>query len=159
MDDILLFMSSKQTHFEKLVDLLQALCKNRLKISPKKCQLFRTELQYMGNTIFIKERRVCVRPLRSRLEAIQNLKPPTTQKGCRSFASVVNFVSIFCPELQKLLKPIYELTRKGRPFVWGEEQQKAFEEIKNRLQKPPVLSMPDIRGRFLLYSDTSKCHW
>ena len=110
----------------------------------------------MGNTIFIKERRVCVKLLRSRLEAIQNLKPPTAQKGCRSFASLVNFVSIFCPELQKLLKPIYELTKKGRPFIWEEEQQKAFEEIKNRLQKPPVLSMPDRRGRFLLYSDTSK---
>ena len=110
----------------------------------------------MGNTIFIKERRVWVKPLRSRLEAIQNLKPPTTQKGCRSFASVVNFVSIFCPELQKLLKPICELTKKGRPFVWGEEQQKVFDEIKSRLPKPPVLSMPDRRGRFLLYSDTSK---
>ena len=156
MNDLLLFTANKQTHFEKLVDLLQALCQNGLKISPKKCQLFRTELQYMGNTIFIKERTVCVKPLRSRLEAIQNLKPPTTQKVCRSFASVVNFVSIFCPELQKLLKPIYELTKKGRPFVWGEEQQKAFEEIKNRLQKPPVLSMPDRRGRFLLYSDISK---
>ena len=47
-------------------------------------------------------------------------------------------------------------TRKGRPFVWEEEQQKAFEEIKSRLQKPPVLSMPDRKGRFLLYSDTSK---
>ena len=68
----------------------------------------------------------------------------------------MNFVSIFCPELQKLLKPIYELTKKGRPFVWGEEQQKAFDEIKSRLLKPPVLSMPDRRGRFLLYSDTSK---
>ena len=113
MDDLLLFMPNKQTHFEKLVDLLPALCKNGLKISPKKCQLFRTKLQYMGNTIFIKERRVCVKPLRSRLEAIQNLKPPTTQKVCRSFASVVNFVSIFCPKLQKLLKPIYELTKKG----------------------------------------------
>ena len=78
------------------------------------------------------------------------------QKGWRSFAGVVNFISIFCPELQKLLKPIYELTKKGRPFVWGDEQQKAFDEIKNRLLKPPVLSMPDKRGRFLLYSDTSK---
>ena len=156
MDDLLLFMPNKQTHFEKLIDLLQALCKNGLKISPKKCQLFKTELQYMGNTIFIKEKRVCVKPLRSRLEAIQKLKPPTNQNGCRSFAGVVNFVSIFCPKLQKLLKPIYELTKKGRPFVWGDEQQKAFDEIKSRLLKPPVLSMPDKRGRFLLYSDTSK---
>ena len=156
MDDLLLFTPTKQSHFEKLEDLLKALCKNGLKISPKKCQLFKTELQYMGNTIFIKDRRVCVKPLRSRLEAIQNLKPPTTPKGCRSFAGMVNFVSIFCPELQKLLKPIYDLTRKGRPFVWGDDQQKAFEEIKSRLQKPPVLSMPDRKGRFLLYSDTSK---
>ena len=143
-------------HFEKLVDLLQALCKNRFKISPKKCQLFKTELQYMGNTIFNKEKRVCVKPLQSRLEAIQKLKPPMNQKGFRSFTGIVNFVSIFCPELQKLLKAIYELTKKGRPFVWGDEQQRPFDKIKNRLQNPPVLRMPDKRGRFLLYSDTSK---
>ena len=156
MDDLLLFMLTKQSHFEMLKDLLEALCKNGLKISPKKCQLFRTELQYTGNTIFIKDRRVHGKPLRSRLEAIQRLKPPTTPKGCRSFARMLNFVSIFCPELQKLLKPIYDLTRKGIPFVWGQEQQKAFEEIKSRLQKPPVLSMPDRKCRFLLYSDTSR---
>ena len=75
MDDLLLFTPNKQTHFEKLIDLLLALCKNGLTISPKKCQLFRTELQYMGNTTFIKEKKVCVKPLRSRLEAIQKLKP------------------------------------------------------------------------------------
>ena len=63
MDDLLLLTPNKQMHFEKLIDLLRALCKNSLKISPKKCQLFKTELQYMGNTIFIKEKRVCVKPL------------------------------------------------------------------------------------------------
>ena len=39
----------------------------------------------MGNTIFIQEKRVCVEPLHSRLEAIQKLKPPTMVKGCKSF--------------------------------------------------------------------------
>ena len=155
MDDLLLFTPTKQSHFDKLEDLLKALCKNRLKISPKKCQLFKTELQYMGNTIFIKDRMVYIKSLRNRLEAIQKLKPPTTPKGCRSFSRMVNFVRIFCLDLQKLLKPIYDLTRKGRPFNWGDEQQKTFEEIKSRLQKPPVLSMPDRKDRFLLYSNTS----
>ena len=92
----------------------------------------------MGNRIFIRKKRVCIRPLRSQIEAIQKLKPPTTIKGCRSFVGMVNFVSIFCPELQKLLKPIYDLTRKRRQFIWGEEQQMAFDEIKYRLQRPPV---------------------
>ena len=64
MDDLLLFTPTKESHFAKLEDLLKALCKNGLKISPKKCNT-------MGNTIFIKDRRVCVKPLRSRLEVIQ----------------------------------------------------------------------------------------
>ena len=110
----------------------------------------------MGNTIFIQEKRVCVKPLHSRLEAMQKLKPPTMVKGCRSFAGMVNFLSIFCQDLQKLLKPIYDLTRKGRSFNGEQEQQVAFEEIKNRLQKPPILHLPDNKGRFHLYSDTSK---
>ena len=156
MDDLLLFTPMKSAHFDKLEDLLKALHKNCLKISPKKCQLFKTDLQYMGNTIFIRNTRVCVRPLRSQIEAIQKLRLPTTIKGCRSFAGMVDFVSIFCPELQKLLKPIYDLTRKGRQFIWGEEQQKAFDEIKHRLQRPPVLHLPDRHGWFQLYSDTSK---
>ena len=58
MDDLLLFTPSKSSHFDKLEDLLRALRKNGLKISPKKCQLFKTELQYMGNTIFIRNKRV-----------------------------------------------------------------------------------------------------
>ena len=49
-------------------------------ISPKGCQIFRKELQYMGNTIFIKERRVCLKRLTGRLEAIQILKPSTGVK-------------------------------------------------------------------------------
>ena len=73
----------------------------------------------MGNTIFIKDRRVCIKPLRSRLEAIQKLQLPTTANGCRSFAGMVNFLSIFCPDFKKLLKPKYDLTRKGRQFIWG----------------------------------------
>ena len=47
----------------------------------KKCQLFKTELQYMENIIFIKDRKVCVKPLRSRIKAILKLEPPKHQKG------------------------------------------------------------------------------
>ena len=156
MDDFLLFTPSKESHMNKLEDLEKVLLKNGLKILHKKCQLLRTNLKYKGNEIFIQSKKVHVQPLRNRLEAIQRLQPPTTAKRCRSFAGMVNFLSMFCPELQKLLKPIYDLTRKGRPFIWGKEQQESFEEIKCRLIKPPVLHMPYKTGRFHLYSDTSK---
>ena len=155
MDDLLLLTLSKSSHITKLEDLLKALLKNGLKISPKKCQLFRKNLHNMENEIFIQNKRFCIKLLRSRLEAMQKLQPPTTVKGCRNLLGMVNFLSMFCPELQKFLKPIYDLTRKGRPFVWGKEQDSS-EEIKHRLIKPPVLHRPSTTGRFHLYSDTSK---
>ena len=76
MDDLLLFTPSKGSHMAKLEDLLKALLKNALKISPKKFQLFRTNLNYMGTEIFNQNKGACIKPLRSRLEAIQKLQPP-----------------------------------------------------------------------------------
>ena len=80
MDDLLLFTPSKSSHMDKLEDPLKVLLKNGLKISLRKCQLFRTNVQYMGNEIFIQNKRVCVKSLRSRLEAIQGLQPPHYSK-------------------------------------------------------------------------------
>ena len=58
----------------------------------------------MGNETFIQNKGVCVQPLGSRLEAIQKLQPPSTMKVCRSFAGMVNFLSMFCLEFQKTVK-------------------------------------------------------
>ena len=57
MDDLLLFTQLKETHMNKLEDLLKALLKNGLKILPKKCQLFKTSLQYMGKKYLLKIRK------------------------------------------------------------------------------------------------------
>ena len=57
MDDLILFTPSKESHMNKLEDILSALLKNGLKLSPKKCHLFKTSLQYMGNEIFIEAKR------------------------------------------------------------------------------------------------------
>ena len=80
MDDLLLFMPNKQSHFEKLEDLLKALCKHGLKISPKKCQLFKTELQYMNNTIFTKDRHAYVKPLKKQVGSYSKSKAPCYSK-------------------------------------------------------------------------------
>ena len=63
------------------------------------------------------------------------MKTPNDSYSCRSFVGMVNLLSLFCPKLQKLLKPIFDLTRKGGQFRWAEEQLIAFEEIKSRLRK------------------------
>ena len=77
-------------------------------------------------------------------------------KRLQKFCQNDKFLSMFCQELQKLLKLIYDLTRKGRPLVCGKEQQDSSEEIMCRPIKPSVLHMPNKTGRFHLYSDMSK---
>ena len=104
MDDLLLFTPSKESHMSKLEDLLKALLKNGLEISPKKCQLFKTSLQYMGNEIFIQNRKVCVLPLRNRLEVIQKLQPHKTAKGCRSFFRYCEFSEYVLPRTTEIVK-------------------------------------------------------
>ena len=154
MDDLLIH-STKMAHWKLLEQLLKSMCKNGLRLSPKKCQLFKTKLTYMGNEFSINKRTMTITPLRSRTEAINKIPVSRTPKQCKSFCGVVNYLSLFCPDLQKLLKPIVELTRKDRPFMWGEAQEKAFNEVKLRLKNPPVLHLPRAEGRFILYSDTS----
>ena len=154
MDDLLIH-STKMAHWKLLEQLLKSMCKNGLRLSPKKCQLFKTKLTYMGNEFSIDKRTMTITPLRSRTEAINKIPTPRTPKQCKSFCGVVNYLSLFCPDLQKLLKPIVELTRKDRPFIWEEAQEKAFNEVKLRLKNPPVLHLPRAEGRFILYSDTS----
>ena len=60
------------------------------------------------------------------------------------------------PRVAKAIKLIYDLTRKGRQFIWGEEQPSAFKEIKCRLIRPPILHVPNHEGRFHLYLDIRK---
>ena len=64
----------------KLEDLLKVLLKNGLKISLKKCQMFRTNLQYKGNEIFIQDRKVCVQPLRNRFGGDTKTTTPNHSK-------------------------------------------------------------------------------
>ena len=154
MNDLLLH-STKAAHWKLLEQLFQSMCKNGLKLSPKKCQLFRTKLTYMGNEFVISKRTKTITQLSSRTEAISKIPTPKTAEQSKSSCGVVNYLSLFRPDLQTLLKPIVELTRKSRPLAWGQEQERAFKEVKLRLTNPPLLHLPKAEGRFILYSDTS----
>ena len=84
MDDLLIH-SSKMAHWKLLEQLLKSMCKNGLRLSPKKCQLFKTKLTYMGNEFSINKRTMTITSLRSRTEAINKIPTPRTPKQCKSF--------------------------------------------------------------------------
>ena len=155
MDDILVH-STKAEHWLLIEQLLQSMVKNGLRLSPKKCQFFKTNLVYMGNEFVISQKNITVTPLRSRTEAIVKIPTPHTPQQCKSFCGVVNYLALFYPDLQTLLKPIIVLMRKAISFRWGKEQEEAFPEVKHRISTPPVLHLPRAIGRLVLFSNTRK---
>ena len=155
MDDCLVF-SKKYDHLKHLTNLFKALIRNGLKISPRKCKLFKTSLIYMGHQVNIIDGIPHITPVKSRVDAIVKLDPPKSPKNCKQFCGMVNYLSMFLKDLQTKLIPIYHLTKKGVPFHWGELQQEAFEQIKKDLTEAPVLAMPNSEGHMVLVSDTSK---
>ena len=68
---------------------------------------------------------------------------------------MVNFYHKFIPNLAEIAGPLNSLRKKGVQFVWGAEQQQAFDVLKQAISHPPVLSMADFSKEFILQTDAS----
>ena len=156
-DDIIVFSADKESHSRHLQGIFKTLISHGLKISPKKCSLFRNSVHYMGHLISINDKgEACIQPLNDRCSAIRNTPVPHNIKSVRRFVGAVNYVSAFFPNVQAILRPLHKLSRKRKDFEWTSEHQKAFNEIKELMCQPPILHMPQRNGKFILYSDTSR---
>ena len=152
MDDTFVHLTADE-HMDNLLDLFKVLQKNGLKISPLKCQFFKKKIVYMGLEFQVEDDKVCYTPLKDKCEAIQNLDSPKTLKQTRAFCGMVNFLSLFLPDLRRLLIPIYDLQKKSKKFKWTEEAEKTFNDIKQLLINPLVLKAPTPDGLFCLESE------
>ena len=112
----------------------------------------------MGNDFVIRGKSITITSLKSHTEAIQKIPTPHTPNDCKSFCGLVYYLSLFYNSLQKVLKPITDLTRKAVCFIWGKLQEVAFHAIKKMISEPSVVHLPRLIGRFILYSDTSREH-
>ena len=156
MDDLLVFSKDESEHMSHVEQVLEKFSEYGLKVSPRKCKLFKDEVTYMGHTILVKDGRPCIAAMKDKTDAIRHLPVPTTVRKVRGFVGAVNYLSMFVPKLQELLRPLYDLTKKGCRFVWCEKQQDCFDAIKKILVTPPALTMPRSHGLLRLYSDTSR---
>jgi hypothetical protein len=87
------------------------------------------------------------------MKAIDEVVPPTNLKELQSLLGKINFVRRFISNLSQKVLPFSPLLRikKDQKSVWGDEQQKAFDEIKQYMKEPPVLVPPQLNKPFKLY--------
>ncbi|GJV66878.1 putative nucleotidyltransferase, ribonuclease H [Tanacetum coccineum] len=90
------------------------------------------------------------------VEAITKWPRPTSVTEVRSFLGLAGYYRRFVEGFSRLALPLTKLMRKGEKFVWNEEREKSFEELKQRLVSSPILTLPSGTGGFQIYSDASK---
>jgi hypothetical protein len=125
-------------------------------MNPKKCAFGVSPGQFLG--FLVHERGIEI-GLKSQ-EAMRTIVPPTTKKDLQQLIGKINFVRRFISNLSGRIEPFMDLVKikADEEFRWGAEQQRAFEEIKEYLARPPMLVPPQQDMSFYIYlsvGDTS----
>ena len=136
LDDIIIYTTNRRMHKLVLDEVFRVLNEVGLILSIDKVHLMRKEINILGMIVSKEGRRVDP----ERVRAIQLLKPPKNIKGVQRFMGVVNFCSPSCSHFQKLAYPITELLtkQKSKKFIWTEECDIAFQNIKNEIASERV---------------------
>ncbi|GJY11961.1 putative reverse transcriptase domain-containing protein, partial [Tanacetum coccineum] len=113
---------------------------------------FRTRYGHFGFTACDNGDGIHVNP--SKIETVKNWKAPRTPTEVRSFLGLAGYYRRFIEKFSKIAKSLTILTQKGNVSDWGEEQEFAFQSLKDKLCNAPVLALPDRHKDFMVYCDT-----
>ncbi|GJZ60963.1 putative reverse transcriptase domain-containing protein [Tanacetum coccineum] len=152
IDDILVFSKSKEEHEEHLRTVLQILRQEKLYAKFSKCEFWLSKVAFLGHIVSAEG--ITMDP--AKVEAITKWPRPTSVTEVRSFLGLAGYYRRFVEGFSRLALPLTKLMRKGEKFVWNEEREKSFEELKQRLVSAPILTLPSGTGGFQIYSDASK---
>jgi transposase InsO family protein len=151
MDDVIVFAENVKEHNKRLDKVLKRLKDNNLKVQVQKCAFLRKEIRYLGHIIDQEG----IRPDPRTVEKVRNFIKPRDKKGVQRFLGLAGYYRQFVKEFAKVAQPLSKLTRKNEKFNWEEAQQLAFEELKLRVTKAPILRFPDFTKQFIVTTDAS----
>ena len=157
LDDVIIFSRTEEEHLERMHVVFNRLCKHGLKLKPSKCDMFKTEINYLAHHVSKKG----VLPSQKNLEAIAECPPPDTYTKVKSFICLVGHYRRFIKGFANIAAPLYDLTSRGNKDKKSEhldlppEAHEAFDCLKAACLQAPILSFPDFSKPFLLETDAS----
>ena len=136
-------------HLQNLGKVFERFRQYQLKLKPKKWILFQTSVDFLGRTVgpdgYVGD---------GYLETMENWPRPTATHGVQRFCGFANYHRNFIPKFAQIAAPLYQVSGK-KLFVWGDEQERAFNLLRNSLKTAPVLTLPNADGEFILDTDAS----
>lgn len=151
LDDVIVFGGSFEEELDRLEGVFQRLRQASLKLSPKKCELFRQEVPFLGHVVS----RGGVKTDPQKVKAVQEWPVPRNLTEVRSFLGLCTYYRRFVKDFACIATPLHHLSKKGVRFCWDTACQEAFENLKEALTHSPVLPYPDPNQPYILDTDAS----
>ncbi|GJZ86346.1 putative reverse transcriptase domain-containing protein [Tanacetum coccineum] len=151
IDDILVYSKDEEEHGKHLKIILELLKKERLYAKFSKCDFWLDSVQFLGHVI--DRSGVHVDP--AKIEAIKSWAAPTTPTEVRQFLGLAGYYRRFIEGFSLISKPLTKLTQKNKKYEWGEEEEEAFQTLKQKLCSAPILALPEGTKDFMVYCDAS----
>ena len=150
LDDVVVLGKTFEDHMGNLQSALQRFRSFQLKLKPRKCELFRRQVEFLGRNVGANK--ISLKP--EHVEAVLKWPTPTSAKQVEKFLGLANYHRTFMKDYATVAVPLYRVTGKNQ-FQWGPAQQQAFVKVKELLTTAPVLAMPTLDDEFILDTDAS----
>lgn len=151
LDDIVIVTKEFNKHIEILEKIFERLAEANLSLNWEKCCFCRPQLKYLG--YIVNKNGLQVDP--EKVSSIMDFPAPRTVRQVRRFLGLASWYRRFVPSFSTIVAPLTSLLKKGRKYFWGDDQQRAFGEIKDKLISAPILTCPDFNRPFILQTDAS----
>ena len=141
LDDFLLHTPDLESHLILLDKVLARLQSYGLKIRPSKCEILKTEVEYLGHRISEEG----ISPLAASVDKIKNYPRPGTCKQVRRLVGLANWYREYVRDFSTLIRPLTQCMSKSS-FKWTDQCEDAFQKVKNLFSSEDVLAYPDYQS-------------
>ena len=151
LDDILVFSRTLEEHMTHLQAVFDRLLAAGLKLNPDKCRFICDEVDYLGHVLTPGG----LKTSSKHVQAVKAFPVPTSVTQVRQFLGLASYYRRFIISFAKVAQPLHALTKKNAQFEWSSDCQRAFELLKEKLVKAPLLAYPNFTEDFIVETDAS----
>lgn len=135
-DDVIITGRTKQEHDARLSQVLERLDANGVELNKEKCHFGVTRIKFLGHVFSSRGMEVD----EGKVNAISNMEAPHDTAALRTVIGMVQYLGRFIPKLAEIMKPMSDLLKRDATWMWGPDQEMAFNKIKQLLVEAPTLA-------------------